>query len=162
MRGLLARVMLLLTVGLAGCDWTEQPGPRLRRECMSLVDEVLKQHKNVPTHLLEAEFEKMPGVGPLPPLGVRPRFPTREDYPRGADHDFDSVFDDGSKPSSPQAKYLKEMKIYDAATTARDEKLSELMKAHPEVWNRLFQQRREKAINECIVTRAQKEGVVNP
>lgn len=35
-----------LALGLAGCG-QEQPGPRLRRECTSLVNEVLKQDETV-------------------------------------------------------------------------------------------------------------------
>lgn len=135
-----------LVLGLAGCEWMEQPGPRLRRECTSLVDEVLKQDETVKTNLLEAEFEKMPEVGPLPPRAV---YPMERDYRHAENED-------------QRLQRAMDIKAYEAAKRAREDWLDELMKAHPEVWKRLFQQRREKAINECIVTRAQREGVVKP
>jgi hypothetical protein len=149
---------LVLALGIAGCEWVEQPGPRLRRECGSLVDELLKQDKTVPTTALVAEFNKIPGVGPLPPRPVYPSAPTRADYPRGTDHDLYVLNDDGTKPGSPRAKYLADVEAYKAAFKVWDGKLDELIAAHPEVWNRLFQERREKAINECLVRRAAKEG----
>lgn len=153
---------ILMALVLAGCEWIEQPAPKLRRECTSLVDEVLKQDKTVNTAALAKEFEKVPGVGPLPPRPVYPRSPAPSDYPRGADRELDYLTDDGTKPGSPKAKYLADVKAYEAAFKTWDARIDELIAAHPEVWNRLFQERREKAINECIVTRAKKEGVVNP
>jgi hypothetical protein len=152
---------LLLALGLAGCEWMEQPGPRLRRECGSLVDELLKQDKTVPTAALVAEFNKIPGVGPLPPQPVSPSPPSITDY-RGADRHLEYLNDDGSKPGSPRAKYLAAVEAYKAAFKVWDGKLDELIAAHPDVWNRLFQERREKAVNECIVRRAAKEGATTP
>lgn len=151
---------LLLALGLAGCEWMEQPGPRLRRECGSLVDELLKQDKTVPTAALVTEFNKIPGVGPLPPKPMSPRSPSPEDYPRGSRYE-DYLSDDGTKPG-PKAKYLADLKEYTAAFKAWDARIDELVAAHPDVWNRLFQERREKAINECIVRRAAKEGATTP
>jgi len=142
MKALLAGVMLL-TVGLGGCDWTEQPGPRLRRECASLVDEVLKQDETVKVDLLEAEFKKIPGVGPLPPPAIHPM---ETDYRHAETED-------------QRLQRAMDIKAYEVAKKARNDRLDELIKAYPEVWNRLIRQRREKAINECIVTRAKKEGV---
>jgi hypothetical protein len=156
---------ILLALVLAGCEWFEQPGPRLRRECGSLVDEVLKQDQTVPTAALEAEFRKLPG-GTLPDVAPPPQ---EEDYrPRTGNRDKDLLAwlewaaKETPPPGSPKAKYLAAMEAYKASVKAKDAKLDELMKQYPEVWNRLFQQRREKAIDECIVNRAEKEGVVNP
>lgn len=156
---------ILLALVLEGCDWFEQPGPRLRRECKSLVDEVLKQDQTVPTSALEAEFRKLPGAT-LPDLAPYPR---EEDYRRrtgNTDKDLEEFLawakDEHPKPDSPKGKYLAAMEAHRASVKARDARLDELMTQYPEVWKRLFQQRREKAINECIVTRAKREGVVNP
>ncbi len=154
---------ILVAVFLAGCEWFEQPGPRLRRECASLVDEVLKQDQKVPTSDLEAEFSNLPG-GTLPNLAPNPR---EEDYrPRTGDRDVwewaEWITNNNPQPGSSRAKYLAAMEAYKASVKAREAKLEELMKQHPEVWDRLFQQRRDKAINECIVAKAKKEGVVDP
>jgi hypothetical protein len=156
---------ILLALVLAGCEWFEQPGPRLRRQCASLVDEVLKQDQTVPTTALEAEFGKLPG-GALPQL---PPYPREEDYRRRTgktDDDWKEFLawakEEHPKPDSPKGKYLAAMEAYKASKKARDARLDELMKQYPEVWNRLFQQRRDEAINKCIVTRAKKEGVVDP
>jgi hypothetical protein len=129
------------------------------------VDEVLKQDETVQTSDLEAEFSKLPD-GALPRLLAYPR---EEDYrPHATSSDADTIAwlkwaaTDKPEPGSSRAKYLEAMEAYEASVKAREEKLHKLMAQHPEVWKRLFQQRREKAINECILTRAKKEGVVNP
>jgi hypothetical protein len=154
-------VLALAILVLGGCEWLEQPGPRLRRECSSLVDEVLKQDQTVPTGKLEQEFSKLPG-GTLPQV---PPYPRSENYrPRtgNRDRDIDEWLEQPPKPGSPRAKYLADVEAYDSAKKAREARLDELVKQYPNVWTRLFQQRREEAINQCIVTRAKKEGVVDP
>lgn len=68
------------------------------------------------------------------------------------------INDEHPKAGSPKARYLADMKVYEDAKTARQARYEELRKTRPDIWLRVFMERRQKEINECVVKRAAKEG----
>lgn len=130
--------------GLAGVaawwfsPWREELGPRLRRECVSVVDTVMEQ--TVPRDLLVAELETR---------GIRP--PQPPDYTQGL----------GTMSAERRAQVAAEL---EAARKAYADGW-EALKQHPgyaAAWQAIFDRRRDKAIKNCLEDRARREGVILP
>ena len=112
-------------------------GPKLRRECVSLVDTVLKEAPTVKTAELVAELKSRGmSVEPRPDL---PSIPAND------------------------AQWIVKIEAHDAATKAWDAKWEELRgtRAYDEAWDVVFAKKRENAIRECVYARAQREGVTS-
>lgn len=113
----------------------------MRRDCASLVDAVLAEDRTVSRVELEAELAQR-GVQ-VPPFPAYPKTSdTREElekwlYRRGE-----------------WGRYDAEMKAYDA----RWKEIEEGPVYQP-AWEAVFAKKRDEAIKECIVNRAQREGV---
>lgn len=143
--------MYVLGIGLAlvaGC--TEEAGPKLRRECTSLVNTVLEQDQTVPTDDLWRELQKR-GLTPLPPRS----YPTAPIRPRD--------IEDWLTPSrSPAAReYAAAEEKYKVAVKEYDTKWEEAKgtPVYREAWKTIFAQKTEKAVNECIRKKATDMGV---
>ena len=112
-------------------------GPRLRRECVSIVDTVLNEDRTVPTDELMNELKKR---------GV-----TVPTYPPDT-------------PGYDLQRWIEQSEAREAARKAYDEKVEEL-RQHPEyaqAWETVLDQKRKRAVRDCIVNRARREGVRQP
>lgn len=132
-RAIALAIVIAVPVGLLASYFYGQfegPGPKLRRECVSLVDTVLNEEPTVRTNEVKDELAKR-GIS-------LPSFPTFPDSPTGADF----------------AKYEAEKKAYDAKweeVRAHPE--------YNVAWKSVFAKKREQAIKNCVYDRARKEGV---
>lgn len=144
-------------------QWRDEPGPRLRRECVSLVDTVLNEDRTVPKFDLEEQLRKR-GIN-VPPFPSDPPLPPESESARAA----------ALKSESEYRKYLKAKererrdrfmdseldRNYEAAMKAYEAKWEEIRNtpAYNEAWGTVFNEKRNKAIKDCILTRARREGV---
>lgn len=130
-----AGLFLAILAGAGGTylylSFAEGPGPRLRRDCVSLVDTVLNEEPTVGTSDLEAELAKH-GVT-FPPLPLMSSSKTWQT-------DFDN---------------------YQATVRARKAKWKALegTPEYDKAWNAVFGKKRDDAIRECVYKRATGEGV---
>jgi Uncharacterized conserved protein related to pyruvate formate-lyase activating enzyme len=121
-------IIVSVAVGFGAAEILHQSrgglGPKLRRECVSLVDTVMAGDRTVSTAALKEEFAAR-GI-------VAPQHPT--------------IWTD------------------EAAKKAYDAKWEELRQhpAYHDAWNTVFARKREEAVKDCILNRAQREGVTVP
>lgn len=121
--------------------WGEGPGPRLRRDCTSLVDTVLAEDRTVSRFELEAELARR---------GVKaPPFPQ---YPQRAD--TKEELEKWLHGRGEYGRYEAEKKAYDARWKEIEES-----PAYQPAWETVFAKKRDEAIRDCIVSRARREGV---
>lgn len=113
----------------------EGPGPKLQRECASVVETVLKQEPTVRRADLESELQAR-GVS-TPTL---PRSPSL---------------------TSDVEKWKEQEKRYEAAMNTYRAKWNELEKTsvYRVAWESAFAKKRDDAIRQCVYERAQREGV---
>jgi hypothetical protein len=148
MRTKILLVVASLTVGVvSGALWQRQQsddmGARLRRECVSLVDEVMKQERTVNTRALMAALASRGIVVPHPSDGD-------EAVPGWGEKDW--LAPDVRKTFHAEREALrKEIAVkWDAARA---------LPAYQEAWNEVFAEKRERAVDKCILTKAQALGV---
>jgi hypothetical protein len=117
----------------------EELGPKLRRECVSLVETVLKE---ITLSRLDLQLElanrgvSVPQPSSDPSLSMDPR-----NLGKGI-------------PESQQREYEAAEKAFEADWDVVNSSV-----AYREAWDSVHSRKREKAIKECVIKRAHKEGV---
>ena len=139
--GIAVLLSVLATLFLPPLPWRNDDGPgfKLRRDCASLVDSVMNEDRTVSRAELRAEL-KQQGV----------------DVPALPSRDLDS-------PIGPKT-WLTKVGDRDAARKAYEAWWEEIRSrpTYQPAWEAAFSKKREKAIKECIVNRAAREGVTIP
>ena len=144
-RTLALSVAAALVIGLLVSQylplWRDEPGPRLRRECVSLVDTVLSEDHTVRSGDLEKELIKRGVNVPPDPFSRSKNAP-------------------GATEAEKSLNFLMS-KEYEAEKKAYDAKWDEIKStpAYNLAWEAVFSEKRSKAIKDCILTRARREGV---
>lgn len=136
-------VAIAVVVGLSAWryvdQWREGPGPRLRRDCTSLVDTVMAENPTVSRFELEAELDKRGVKAPAPPSTL-PTGDSKAELDRW-------LLREASEQAEAQKRY--------EAAWAEIRKNS----AYQPAWDAALKKKRGEAITDCIVKRAQREGV---
>ena len=128
-------------------DWREGPGPKLQRECVSLVDTVFAQEQVVSRESLRRDLERR-GVAVPPTL---PRLSEDEQWTLGLDRERR----DTSGKTSPG---LAKREAAEAAYATKWEEI-ERSPEYRAVYDNALAWQREEAIRQCVRTRAAREGV---
>ena len=143
------------------------PGPRIRRECISLVDTALNEDPTVRRPDIEHELKKR-GVT-VPPFPARAELglgdaSQSEPIPAAAQKSEHAYREYLQKKEREQIDRFVESRLsgkYEAAMKAYDAKWAEIKKdtRYNEAWEAVFKEKRAKAITDCILNRTRREGV---
>jgi hypothetical protein len=153
-RTLAISIMVALVTGFFASQyaprWSNEPGPRLRRECTSLVDTVLNENNTVRRAELEEDLIKR-GVNVPPP----PSFPSEK-----ASVGPSAGLSEGATEAKKDLDYWFSEEG-EAARKAYEAKWDEIKNtpAYDLAWEAVTAKKRSKAIKDCVLSRARKEGV---
>jgi len=139
------KTLLLIAVGGALLGCTEEAGVKLRRECASVTDEVLKGDDTVPTYPLVEEL-KTYGIEVPPVAPMRP--------PSGTSDPIEWLKGDTPRYKEAYRKYQEEQREYDAKWDAARQSPN-----FEKAWNTARTAKRDEMVKTCIVTRAAEMGV---